>query len=175
MDFPLPHSSSSKPRSKSHSTRSSFNKLESYFSDSSKRRKSKTPEKTAEYYSKNIMPTYGEFERDFEDKKTNVEYAISYGEKSNEWYEYYNSFRFNFSLARKKKAKWDDQLLFVRAKKDVRMEHGVPSIGDEVLASSDEGMFFSFKITGSFFENNRRATGYVIASDFRTFPNFFGK
>lgn len=155
-------------RSKS---KSSFNKLESYFSDLSNKKKSKTPEKTAEYYAKNIMPTYKEFaklKKVFEDKKTGVEYAISFGDFSENWYG--ETLKFDFDLASRAKAKWDDQLLFVRATKDSRVEHGAPSVGEKVTATSDEGLTISFSVTGSYFQNNQRATGYVTASDFRSFP-----
>jgi len=148
--------------------REKFNALNDHFNNPVKK-KPKDIEKSAEYFARNIMPTYKYFKPDFHDKN-GVEFSIPYGEYSDDWYKTNNQRKFNKEWASYGTGNWGTQLLFMRIKKKIRDSHGLPQNNSDIKLNSEDGISIN-GVVQELYIDPKRATGYVVVDKFISTPS----
>lgn len=126
-------------------------------------RHSKDIDKSVKYRAKNSYPTVSKFEKEYTDEH-GLHYSLSYGKKSDSWYEQEKSER----------GIEGNQYFFIKASKGVRESGGIPDIYEDRTLTDKNGNKIQITVSGVNISPNR-ATGELFAENVRPLGGFINK
>ncbi len=123
-------------------------------------RKSKNFDKSVKYRAKHSYPTTSGFSKEYVDEY-GLNYSVSYGKKSDMWYEEEKSERLNPEVTDTTLGK---QYFFIKANKDIRESGAIPDIYSNRTLTDKKGNKILITVIGVNI-SPRRATGELFADN----------